>query len=68
MLELYDPNLVAFSTNVDEVLAKISAWGYSPKIAGQEGELLPFCDSLKNRICNIFFELDYHGGRTYPND
>lgn len=59
MLELYDPNLAAFGTNVEEILAKMAAWGYSPKIAGQDGVLLPFCGSMKNRICNIFFELDF---------
>ncbi len=68
MLELYDPNLAAFSTSVDEVLARMAAWGYSPKIAGQDGVLLPFCDTIKNRVCNIFFELDFSQRMTLSND
>lgn len=60
MLELFDPNLGAFSTNIDDVLARMAAWGYSPKIADYDGELIPYCASMKNRICNIFFETNIH--------
>jgi FkbM family methyltransferase len=58
MLELYDPNLRPFGTSVAEILEKMSAWGYSPKVADHNGELLPFGASHLNRICNVFFVQD----------
>jgi len=57
MLELYDLNLRVFNTNIDQVLARMNTRGYCPKIANYEGMLIPFHHSMKNRICNIFFEL-----------
>jgi FkbM family methyltransferase len=57
MLELYDLNLRVFNTSIDQVLARMGTRGYCPKIANYEGMLIPFHHSMKNRICNIFFEL-----------
>ena len=58
MLELFDSNLFTYGTNIEEIIAKMRGWGYSAKIAGNNGDLLTFITSMKNRICNIFFELN----------
>ena len=59
MLELFDANLIPYGTNIDEIILKMESWGYSVKIAGNNGDLLPFSMTMKNRICNIFFELNF---------
>jgi FkbM family methyltransferase len=59
MLELFDPNLKVFGTGIDQILSRMAAWGYSPMVSGPDGALFPFCNSMKNRICNIFFELNF---------
>jgi FkbM family methyltransferase len=61
MLELFDSNLIAFGSNIDEVLTKMKSWGYSPKVAGKDGFLYPFRNSMKNKLCNVFFEQDFFG-------
>ena len=59
MLELFDANLLPYGTNIDEIILKMEGWGYSVKIAGNNGDLLPFSVSMENRICNIFFVLNF---------
>lgn len=55
VLELFDSNLEKFETNVDSVLVHMKNWGYLAKVANYEGDLISYSDTMKNRICNIFF-------------
>lgn len=55
VLELFDPNLEKFNTNVDAVMNRMKGLGYVAKVANHEGDLLLYVDSMRNRICNIFF-------------
>ena len=55
LLELYEPNMAAFKTNVAEVIGRMGGFGYRAFVAMRDGNVRPFRDEDKTRYYNILF-------------
>ncbi len=54
LLELYEPNLKPFGTNVETIVNQMIAVGYTAKVHNGK-ELIPFDLSMSNKFYNVIF-------------
>lgn len=55
-LELYQPNLDPFKTDILTIVAMMRNFGYSPFYIGAGGVRVPYSDSAKRKYYNVFFQ------------
>jgi FkbM family methyltransferase len=55
MLELFDTNLFNYGLTVIELISRMDAFGYVPRVPMRDGRLVPFEPVHVNCLCNVFF-------------